>query len=177
MLHNLSCESKIPWMPRRTDAGAVRLEGLDLAYLALFVGMRVNELVLEELHAAGFEGLRHAHGYVFQHLLGGARSISELAALLEVTQQAASKTVAELKQLGYVEEAASEDARVRRMRLSARGLAAVEQGRALRAGFEERFKRAHGSRAVDDARKLLADVLGSLGGAEAVRARRVRQPR
>jgi DNA-binding MarR family transcriptional regulator len=164
-------------MPRRKQAAAVQLESLDLGHLALFVGMRVNDVVLEEIHAAGFTGLRYAHGFVFQHLLGGPRSIGELAGLLEVTQQAASKTVAELEKLGYVEEAGSEDARVRRVRLSARGQAAVDTSRAARAGLEERFRRSHGSRALEEARKLLADVLESLGGSEAVRSRRVRLPR
>ncbi|MDY7227963.1 MarR family winged helix-turn-helix transcriptional regulator [Hyalangium rubrum] len=164
-------------MPRRKAAEPVSLETLDLGHLALFVGMRVNELVLEELHAAGFEGLRYAHGFVFQHLLGGARSISELAALLEVTQQAASKTVAELEKRGFVEQTASDDARVRRVQLSERGLAAVEKSRAARAELQQRFEQRHGRRAVDEARKLLSLVLASLGGTEAVRTRRVRAPR
>jgi DNA-binding MarR family transcriptional regulator len=164
-------------MARETEGSAVKLEELDLGYLALFVGMWVNERVLEEIHAAGFTGLRHAHGYVFQHLVGGPRSISELAALLEVTQQAASKTVAELEGLGFVEPTVSEDARVRRVRLSARGQAAVEKSRALRAELQERFERSHGKRAVTSARRLLAQVLASLGGAEAVRSRRIRFPR
>lgn len=163
-------------MPRQKDDTSVRLESLDLGYLALFVGQRVNEQVLEDIHAAGFTGLRHAHGYVFQHLLGGPRSISELAGLLEVTQQAASKTVAELEGLGYVEKTESDDARVRRVALSARGWAAVEKTRAVRAGLQKRFERQYGARAVEEARKLLAEVLTSLGGAEAVRTRRVRAP-
>ncbi|WP_051256818.1 MarR family transcriptional regulator [Cystobacter fuscus] len=164
-------------MSRRQEAAPVQPESLDLGHLALFVGMRVNDLVLEEIHAAGFTGLRQAHGFVFQHLLGGARSISELAALLEVTQQAASKTIAELEKLGYVEETRSEDARVRRVRLSSRGQAAVDKSRAARAGLEERLRRDHGSRAVEEARKLLASALDSLGGTQAVRARKVRSPR
>ncbi|WNG45433.1 winged helix DNA-binding protein [Archangium minus] len=164
-------------MPRRKEDTSVQPESLDLGHLALFVGMRVNDVVLEEIHAAGFTGLRYAHGFVFQHLLGGPRSISELAGLLEVTQQAASKTVAELERLGYVEETRSDDARVRRVRLSARGQAAVDKSRAVRAGLEERLRRSHGSRALEETRKLLADVLDSLGGTEAVRARKVRLPR
>ncbi|WP_257461240.1 MarR family transcriptional regulator [Archangium lipolyticum] len=164
-------------MTRRTEAAAVRLDTLDLGHLALFVGMRVNDLVLEELHAAGFTGLRQAHGYVFQHLLGGARSIGELAGLLEVTQQAASKTVAELEKLGYVEEAGSDDARVRRVRLSVRGQASVERSRSARAELEKRFESLQGRRALEDTRKLLGEVLESLGGAEAVRTRRIRSPR
>jgi DNA-binding MarR family transcriptional regulator len=164
-------------MARETGSPAVKLEELDLGYLALFVGMRVNELVLEGLHAAGFTGVRNSHGYVIQHLLGGPRSISELAGLLEVTQQAASKTVAELTQLGLLEPVSSEDARVRRVRLSARGQACVDTGRTLRAELHQRFERSLGKRAVQDARKLLEQVLASLGGAEAVQSRRVRLPR
>lgn len=171
-------DARLSFMARPKDGGsAVNLEALDLGYLALFVGMRVNELVLEEVHAAGFEGLRHTHGYVFQHLLGGPRSISELAGLLEVTQQATSKTVAELKQLGFIEEVPSDDARVRRVRLSARGQAAVDTGRSVREEFEKRLERTHGRSAVEEARTLLAKVLISLGGEEAVRTRRVRLPR
>ncbi|WP_224370062.1 MarR family winged helix-turn-helix transcriptional regulator [Hyalangium versicolor] len=164
-------------MGHEKEGSAVSLEQLDLGYLALFVGMRVNELTLDELHGAGFTGLRHAHGFVFQHLLGGPHSISELAALLEVTQQAASKTVAELEQLGFLEQTPSTDARVRRVGLSERGQAAVEKGRSVRAELEKRFARTLGRRAIDDARKLLAQVLDSLGGAEAVRSRKVRLPR
>ena len=164
-------------MARETGSPAVKLEELDLGYLALFVGMRVNEQVLEGLHAAGFEGVRHSHGYVIQHLLGGPRSIGELAGLLEVTQQAASKTVAELSELGLLEPVSSEDARVRRVRLSARGQAVVDTGRTLRAGLQQRFERSFGKQAVQDARTLLARVLTSLGGAEAVQSRKVRLPR
>jgi DNA-binding MarR family transcriptional regulator len=163
-------------MARRKQAESVRLEALDLGYLALFVGMRMNELVLDKVHAAGFEGLRHSHGYVFQHLLGGPRSISELAALLGVTQQAASKTVAELERLGFIEDTASDDARVRRVGLSSQGMAAVDKSRAVRAELQKRLERSQGQQAVEATRKLLADVLTSLGGAEAVRSRKLRQP-
>jgi len=164
-------------MARRKPAEPVRLEELDLGYLALFVGMRMNELVLEQVHAAGYPGLRHSHGFVFQHLLGGPRSVSELAALLDVTQQAASKTVAELERLGFIEDTASDDARVRRVCLSSHGMAAVEKGRAVRAELQKRLERSHGSQAVEATRKVLADVLSSLGGAEVVRSRKLRQPR
>ncbi|WP_372239683.1 hypothetical protein [Corallococcus sp. CA047B] len=94
-----------------------------------------------------------------------------------MTQQAASKTVAELRKLGIVEAAPSEDARIRRVRLSERGRAAVDTTRAARATFEARFRRAQGVRAVEETRRVLSAVLESLGGAEAVRRRRVREPR
>ena len=151
-------------------------EGLDIGYLSLFVGLRFNELVLEALHAAGFDGIRHAHGYVFQHLLGGPLKVSELGRLLGVSQQAASKSVAELMQLGYLEDAGSADARVRRVALSARAQAAIQKTRSYRAAWSRRLQKKHGP-ALDQARALLASVLEEMGGADAVRTRKVRAPR
>src|SRR5262245_13866240 len=79
---------------------------LDLAHLAFFLGLRVNELVLERGRKAGYRGLRESHGFVIQHLIDGDRSITELGRRMEVSQQAASKAVAELVTLGYVERTA-----------------------------------------------------------------------
>ncbi|MES1174761.1 MAG: MarR family transcriptional regulator [Myxococcales bacterium] len=151
-------------------------EGLDLGYLSLFVGLRFNELVLEALLAAGFTGIRHAHGYVFQHLLTGPLAVSELARHLGVTQQAASKSVAELTSLGYLEDTGSADARVRRVALTEQARAAIEKTRSIRAGYQRRLSKKHGAE-VARACRLLASVLEDLGGAEAVRTRKVRAPR
>jgi DNA-binding MarR family transcriptional regulator len=151
-------------------------EGLDLGYLSLFVGLRFNELVLEALLDAGFTGLRHAHGYVFQHLLMGPMAVSELGRHLGVTQQAASKSVAELTSLGYLEDTGSADARVRRVALTEQARAAIEKTRAIRASFQRKLTKKHGSE-VARARRLLASVLADLGGAEAVRTRKVRAAR
>ena len=158
---------------------AVEPAGLDLGYLALFLGQRLNEEVLASVHAAGFEGLRVGHGYLFQHLIAGPQPIGALAKHLEMTQQGASKAVAELVELGFVVDAPADgaDARVRRVQLSARGRAAVATTRAERARLDKQMRKAHGDRAVDAARKLLAALLEERGGAEAVRARRVKPPR
>lgn len=156
--------------------GPVDPRTLDLGYLALFVGMRINELVLDQLHAAGFEGLRQAHGYVFQHLLVRPLGITELAQLLGVSQQAASKSVAELLALGFLQEASGDDRRVRAITLSERGLACVRKARSLRAAMERRLVRRHGAE-VARTRHLLAEILSELGGVSAVRTRTVRAPR
>jgi DNA-binding MarR family transcriptional regulator len=151
---------------------------LDLAQLALFVGMAADERVLAHLERKGYAGLRRSHGFVVQHLLGGARSIGELAKLLGVTQQAASKTVAEMARIGFVEDVAGgADQRVRRVALSARGIACVEETRTERKRMEASIARAVGARGVDEARKVLIAALDKLGGLEAVRGRRVRPPR
>jgi DNA-binding MarR family transcriptional regulator len=152
------------------------IDRLDLGHLAQFVGMRVNELVLAKIHAAGYDDLRQAHGYVFQHLVEGPRTITELARRLEVSQQMASKAVAELVELGYLASEPTDDKRARAISLTARGHAAIARSREIRARLEAKLVAKHGKR-VARARELLAAVLEDLGGADTVRARRVREPR
>ena len=67
---------------------------LDLAYLGLFLGLRVNELVMDRMAASGFTNVRESHGFVIQHLIDAERTITELAELMEVTQQAYDDYVA-----------------------------------------------------------------------------------
>lgn len=158
-------------------ASTVDLASLDLGYLGQFVGQRINELVLEKLADEGFGDLRTSHGYVVQHLIGGSRTITALAELLGVTQQAASKTIAELLDLGYVESVASgDDKRARTISLSQRGHDAIATTRRLRSRIEARIVAKHGT-AVKRTRVLLAQILAELGGTPAVRARRVKEPR
>lgn len=157
-------------------SGEVELGSLDLGYLAQFVGQRINDLVLAKLAAEGFGDLRMSHGYVFQHLLSGPGTITDLAGRLGVSQQAASKLVAELVELGYVQVAPAADRRARAVALSERGRASVAVARRARARLEQRLVAKHGA-AVARARALLAEVLEELGGAAAVRARSVREPR
>jgi DNA-binding MarR family transcriptional regulator len=157
-------------------ADAVDLASLDLGYLGQFVGQRINDLVLEKLAAEGYGDLRTSHGFVIQHLLGGPRTITELATALGISQQAASKTVAELVELGYLETAATADRRARAITLSDKALASVALVRKVRAKLEQRLVDKHGA-AVAKARALLAAVLEDLGAAEVVRTRSIREPR
>lgn len=150
---------------------------LDLAHLALFVGLAVNQRVIERLEALGYRALTQSHGYLVQHLVNGPRSIGELAARLGITQQAVSKSVRELEALGYLKTRPSvEDARVRLVALSARGKGCVEAARTLRRTLERGFQRKHGKAELAEAKRLLIGVLDQLGGLEAIKRRRVRPP-
>jgi DNA-binding MarR family transcriptional regulator len=151
---------------------------LDTGTLALFVGFAAAESVQRALGAGGFADLRFSHGYVFQHLIDAEPTVGDLADGLGMTQQGASKAVLELEGLGYVERVADpRDARVRRVRLTGRGRAAVDAARAARAALEERLRRRCGDEALGTARGVLADLLDELGGTAAVRRREVRPPR
>jgi DNA-binding MarR family transcriptional regulator len=117
-------------------------------------------------------------GVVFQHLVPGPITIGELAARLGVTQQAASKSVADLERRGYVRRTPDPaDARARRVALTERGTAAVEGARRHRAALTAELEARLGPRWVESARRLLIDVVRELGGEPAVRGRRVRPPR
>ncbi|HET9957089.1 MAG TPA: MarR family transcriptional regulator [Polyangiaceae bacterium] len=161
----------------RPAAPLLEPDQLSLTQLALFVGQAADEQLLEQLRSAGFQDIKVSHGYVVQHLLGGPRAIGELAALLGVTQQAASKTAAEMVRAGYAELIPGEDARVRQLRLSERGAACVERARSARKRLEARLSQHVGSESYEDARRTLGGLLDALGGSEAVRKRRVRMPR
>jgi DNA-binding MarR family transcriptional regulator len=156
------------------SSSAVVPAQLDLGYLGLFLGLRCNELVAARMAGKGFAAVRESHGYVIQHLIDQDRSITELAARMDVTQQAASKVVAELLRLGVIEAVAAEDRRSKRIRLSRRGWRAVKIARKLRERVEGRLVKAVGMDKYDKAKEVLLLCLKELGGMERIKSRRIR---
>ena len=150
----------------------------DLPLAALFAGWAMADEVSAALAADGFDDVRFADGVVFQHLVGGPIAVGELAERMGVSQQAASKAVADLERRGYVSRQRDPaDARLRRVTLTDRGVAVIEAARHHRAALAERLAQRLGPRRVESARRLLVDVLGELGADAALRARRARPPR
>jgi DNA-binding MarR family transcriptional regulator len=154
----------------------VSVPQLDLGYLGLFLGLRVNELVTTRMARAGFSRVRESHGYVIQHLVESERSITELAERMEVTQQAASKVVAELTRLGILEVAHTQDRRSKRIRLSRRGWQAVQMARRIRRQIESGLIRKIGEESYAAGKSILSTCLEALGGIERIHSRRIRQP-
>jgi DNA-binding MarR family transcriptional regulator len=153
------------------------LRHLDLAYRAFFLGRRVNELVTDRTRKAGFIGVRESHGYLIQHLIESDRTVTELARRMGVTQQAASKAIAELIRLKIVEVVPESDRRVKRIRLSNRGWRCVQLGRRTRAQIDNRLTRVVGRKSYEHATATLLTCLQTLGGIETIRARRIPAPR
>jgi DNA-binding MarR family transcriptional regulator len=147
---------------------------LDLLQLAHFAGLAANQMVRARLEAKGFKGLRDSHGFIVQHLLRAPQSISELAAHLGITQQAVSKSVAELARNKYVQNVRTDDARVRKLRLSPRGRAAVEEVRAQRRELDAGLSTAAGATAYAHAKQVLLQALERLDALEPIRQRKVR---
>jgi DNA-binding MarR family transcriptional regulator len=150
---------------------------LDLPLASLFAGWAMADELSRRLAADGMDDLRFADGVLFQHLVDGPRTIGSLAERLEVTQQAASKAVADLERRGYVARAADpDDARVRRVGLTARGEEAIEAGRRHRAAIEAELADRLGARRLHAARRLLNEAVTALGADAPVRGRRVLPP-
>ena len=153
------------------------LQHLDLGLAALFAGQTIADDVRDRLEERGYIGLRVSHGFLVQRLIGAERSIAALAATLGVTQQAVSKTVAELERLGYVRRRADpEDRRVRLVALTDRGREAVEAAREERAAVEAELRERIGPRRVAAATRVMREVLDLHGATAVVRMRRVRPP-
>jgi DNA-binding MarR family transcriptional regulator len=162
---------------RSSDGSIVDASQLDLGYLCLFLGLRWNELVVERLVSAGFSDVRQSHGYIVQHLIEGDRTITELAHRMEVTQQAASKVVAQMLKSGILELTDDEDRRAKRIRLSERGWQSVELARKERGKIESRLVKAIGLAKYRTAKKTLLELIEDLGGRQRIESRRIREPR
>ena len=109
------------------------MDEVDLPSLISLAAGAIERHVREHLLASGFDGLRTRHGYVFQRLMTGPQSISDLGRSLNVTQQAMSKTVRELTDLGYVETISdTSDARRKLVQLTARGHDSITAARDVR---------------------------------------------
>jgi len=150
---------------------------LDIGYLGVFLGARMNELLRTRGASHGFPGLRDSHEYVVQHLIDKDRTISELAARMDISQQAVSKFVAEMARHGMVEYVSAKDKRVTIVRLSSRGWNAVRFARRTRKQLERRLQKAVGVRRYQAAQEVLAACVAALGGVRRVRKRRVPLPR
>ncbi|MFJ5731419.1 MarR family winged helix-turn-helix transcriptional regulator [Streptomyces paradoxus] len=97
-------------------------EAMALSSALLAVAGGLTQRIHEGVIARGFEGLRPAHGFAFARLAPDGATVTDLAAHLGVTKQAASQLVDELVRKGYVERRPHpEDARARLIVLTGRG--------------------------------------------------------
>lgn len=151
---------------------------LDLSLAALFAGWAMTEEVQRRLAGQGFEELRFNDGVLIQHVLAAPLSITALAERMGVTQQAASKAVADLERRGLLRrEPGPADARTKLLHLTEHARNAVEATRTLRQDLQTELAAEFGEARVEDARTILAAIIGRFGGDDAIRARRVRPPR
>jgi DNA-binding MarR family transcriptional regulator len=155
----------------------IKAENLELSLLAVFAGWAMADRIQARLAAEGFAELRFNDGVVIQHVVAGPLSITVLADRMGVTQQAASKAVADLESRGLiVRRRSAEDARAKLLHLTERGAEAVRAARTVRAGLEAELADRLGAERIARAREVLAEILTSFGADDAIRGRRVRPP-
>ena len=96
--------------------------GVPLPFLFAMAFRAMNDHLHTRLTELGREPLRPAHGFAFRYLSDRPATAVELAAHLGVTKQAASKTVSELEEWGYLRrEAHPTDKRAYVLVLTERG--------------------------------------------------------
>ncbi|GHI08827.1 MarR family transcriptional regulator [Streptomyces cellostaticus] len=97
---------------------------------------RINDGVV----ARGFTDIRPAHGFAFARLAPDGATVTDLAAHLGVTKQAASQLVDEIVRKGYAERRPHPgDARARLVVLTERGWACTRAAEAAAAEVVERW--------------------------------------
>jgi len=144
---------------------------IDVASLVMLASAATEAHVLELLRANGHPAVRSSHGYVIQHLIDDSPTISVLASRLGISQQGASKAVAELERLGYASRERGADGRQRRVQLTQHGHAVVADARRIRAELEAQLGERAGGLRGD-----LVALLDIVQGSAAVRDRAAPPP-
>jgi DNA-binding MarR family transcriptional regulator len=115
-----------------------------------------TDLLRAALAQQGFDDLGSAYGYVFRALADEEPSQRELARRLGITDQGMAKIIGEMVERRYVERGDDpQDSRVKRLRLGARGKAALAAARRFHAGFERELSKELGAPAVHKLRRSL----------------------
>jgi DNA-binding MarR family transcriptional regulator len=154
-----------------------RAADLELSLLSLFAGWAMTETVRRRMAEDGFAEVRFNDGVVIQHLVAEPLSITALAKRMGVSQQAASKAVADMRRRGLLALRRSEDdARVTLLELTDRARAAVAAARTHRAALDAELTDELGAARIAETRATLAAILTRLDADESIRNRRVRPP-
>jgi DNA-binding MarR family transcriptional regulator len=134
-------------------------DALDFGILLGLAYQSFTDLLRASLAKHGFQDLGGAYGYVFRALADEQPSQRELARRLGITDQGMAKIVTEMVERGYVERRADpEDSRVKRLRLGARGRAALSAARRFHAFFERQLSAQLGESAVRKLRQGLHQI-------------------
>lgn len=127
-----------------------RSPGAELALLLLAGFQSMVDDVHGELASRGHEGVRASHEFALRAIDAGADTATKLGRSQSVSKQAAAKTIAALERLGYVErEADPDDARLKRLRVTARGHDMMILGAALFTEVRDRWAAQIGARELE----------------------------
>ena len=140
--------------------------GANLALLLLGGFRALASAATEELAKRGHEDFRPAHEFAMRAIASGAVSASELGRRVSISKQAAAKTIALLKQRGYVaSDVDANDARCKRLYVTELGFEVMATGEAIFDELRKRWGKEIGRSHVEDMERCLTKLLkGSRGG-------------
>ncbi|GGM21094.1 MarR family winged helix-turn-helix transcriptional regulator [Promicromonospora citrea] len=135
--------------------------GADLALLLLGGYRSLVESVTAELAARGHADVRPVHDFAMRAIASGADTASELGRRLEVSKQAAAKTIAVLLERGYVRRGADpDDARRKRVEVTPLGWEVMHQGEALFDARRDEWAGRIGPERLAELERQLAELVG-----------------
>ena len=142
-------------------------EGAELARLLLqSFNTLVGEVVVE-LDRQGHPGVTATHEFALQAIDQGAQSASELGRSLNVSKQAAAKSIAALEDLGYLQRHSDPgDARRKKLVVTDRGHEMMTLGAAAFDNLRSRLAARVGDGQLNALESVLKELTASTEGAE-----------
>ena len=130
---------------------------LNIALLCFIAYRAMEDRVLRDLAAAGFDDVTAAQGRIFARIGPKGTRVGDLAEQARVTKQTAGFLVDQLERAGYVRrEPDPTDARARLVVIAERGLAAVEVARRTEIEVQAEWTRHLGRRAAVQLQQALS---------------------
>nr|WP_221378976.1 MarR family transcriptional regulator [Actinoplanes polyasparticus] len=155
-------------MPNRPDQGTSAADSedtsagggpLNIGLLCFIVQRSMEDRVLADLAAAGFDDITVAQARVLARVGAKGTRLTDLAEQARVTKQTATFMVDQLERAGYVSRLPDPvDARARLVTFADRGLAAREVARRTEVVVQEEWTRHLGRRATVRLHQLLTQL-------------------
>jgi DNA-binding MarR family transcriptional regulator len=136
-----------------------------IARLSAMVYRTLIDDMHDRLVARGYHNVRPSFGFVLLEARNRSLGVTDVARLMGVTKQAASKLVSSMQRAGYLRGADAEDLRARQVEISERGRRLLGEVGSIYRELEAEWGEVIGHARVEALRKDLTAVLIARHGA------------